>query len=79
MNLGEKMNNETSMESEKSYLATLLLCIFTGIGHKFYIGRAGSGFAMLFTGLGAGIWYIYDIIKIVKGEMVDGSGKKINR
>ncbi len=73
------MNDETLNKSEKSFLVTLLLCIFTGFGHKFYIGRTGSAFAMMFTGLGLGIWYIYDIINIAKGEMVDGSGKKIKQ
>tara|TARA_B100000242_G_scaffold209387_1_gene152125 strand:- start:5761 stop:5982 length:222 start_codon:yes stop_codon:yes gene_type:complete len=73
------MNDETSNISEKSFLVTLLLCIFTGFGHKFYIGRPGSAFGMFFTAAGLGIWYIYDIINIARGEMVDGSGKKIKQ
>ena len=73
------MNDETLNISEKSFLVTLLLCIFTGVGHKFYIGRPGSAFGMFFTAAGLGIWYIYDIINIARGEMVDGSGKKIKQ
>jgi len=73
------MNDETLNKSEKSFLVTLLLCIFTGIGHKFYIGRPGSAFGMFFTAAGAGIWWIYDIVTLAKGEMVDGSGKKIKQ
>ena len=73
------MNDETLNISEKSFLVTLLLCILTGFAHKFYIGRTGSAFAMFFTVAGFGIWYIYDIINIARGEMLDGSGKKIKQ
>ena len=61
------------MKSEKSWLATLLLCIFLGeFGiHRFYVGKVGTGLLYLFT-LGLfGIGIIVDIIMIAVGSFTD--------
>ena len=50
----------------KNKWVALLLCIFTGCGHKFYEGKIGMGFLYLFTGALLGIGWIIDIIKIAK-------------
>lgn len=67
-------------ESPKSRLTALLLCIFFGvIGiHRFYVGRIGSGVAMLLLGwMTLGIWPLIDLILIITGVFKDGDGKTI--
>lgn len=65
--------------SEKSRLATTLLAWFLGgLGvHRFYLGKTGSGIAMLFTVGGFGIWALIDFIMAVSGKMKDKEGKLI--
>ena len=54
------------MESQKSRLAALLLCVLFGtLGfHRFYVGKIGTGIIWLLTGGLVGIGTIYDIILI---------------
>ena len=65
--------------SEKSWIATVLLCFFLGaIGvHRFYVGRIGSGIAMILTLGGLGIWTLVDFIVILCGNFKDKEGKLI--
>lgn len=65
--------------SPKSRLATLLLCLFLGgIGvHRFYVGKVGTGVAMIFTLGGLGIWVLVDFIMIIVGNFTDVNGKYI--
>ena len=53
----------------KSYLLTLLFCIFFGyLGvHRFYLGRWGSGLLWLFTGGLFGIGWLIDILLCAMG------------
>lgn len=46
----------------KNKWVSLLLCIFTLCGHKFYEGKIGMGILYLFTGGLFGIGWIIDII-----------------
>jgi TM2 domain-containing membrane protein YozV len=32
--------------------------------HRFYVGKTGTGLAMLCTLGGAGLWYLYDLIVV---------------
>ncbi|MDA3879335.1 MAG: TM2 domain-containing protein [Prolixibacteraceae bacterium] len=61
------------------WLATLLLCIFTGVWgiHRFYLGRVGTGILMLITLGGLGIWVIIDLILIVLGQIRDKNGQYV--
>jgi len=69
--------------SSKSRLATTLLCILpawiVGIAgiHRFYLGKIGTGIAMLLTLGGLGIWTLIDFIYVVSGSMKDKEGKLI--
>lgn len=47
--------------------------------HRFYVGRTGSGVAMLCTLGGMGIWWLYDMILIVAGEFKDADGRRVVR
>ena len=42
--------------------------------HRFYAGKAGTGFLMLLTLGGAAIWAIIDFIKIIDNAFEDGDG-----
>jgi TM2 domain-containing membrane protein YozV len=63
--------------SPHSRLAALLLCLFLGcLGvHRFYVGKVGTGVAMIFTLGGLGIWSLIDFIMIVTGSFTDANGR----
>ncbi|WP_346917430.1 TM2 domain-containing protein [Clostridium sp.] len=67
--------------SEKSWGATLVLCILLGfIGfHRFYVGKAGTAILMLLTLGGFGIWIIVDLVSIIINSFTDEDGKVVKR
>jgi TM2 domain-containing membrane protein YozV len=66
-------------KSEKKFVPTLLLCFFLGgIGvHRFYVGKVGTGIAMLLTLGGLGLWTLIDFVMIATGSFTDKEGKPI--
>ncbi|HXI34604.1 MAG TPA: NINE protein [Gemmatimonadales bacterium] len=67
--------------SERSRGVALGLGIVLGVfgGHRFYVGKIGTGLAMLFTFGGLGLWWLYDIILVSAGEFTDIDGKRLVR
>ena len=65
--------------SPSSRLATLLFCLFLGVFgvHRFYVGKIGTGVAMIVTFGGLGIWVLIDFIMIVVGGFTDSEGRYV--
>ncbi|MAO75367.1 MAG: hypothetical protein CL699_03525 [Chloroflexi bacterium] len=65
--------------SEKSFVAVLILCVLLGsLGiHRFYAGRIVTGILMILTLGGLGIWTLIDLIMIATGSFKDSQGLKI--
>ena len=65
-----------SAKSEKSFVATIILCVLLGwLGvHRFYVGKIGTGIIMLLTLGGFGIWSLIDFIIIVVQKFKDNNG-----
>jgi TM2 domain-containing membrane protein YozV len=68
-----------SGNSEKSFVATLILCILLGwLGvHRFYVGKWVTGIIMLLTVGGLGIWSLVDLIMIATQTFKDSDGLPI--
>lgn len=67
------------MQEQKSWLTTLLLCIFLGGlgGHRFYAGKIGTAILMIVTCGGCGIWTLIDLVMIIMGKFTDKDGNVI--
>jgi TM2 domain-containing membrane protein YozV len=65
--------------SEKTRLVALLLCFFVGVlgVHRFYVGKIGTGVAMILTFGGLGIWALIDLIMIICGAFKDSEGNAV--
>lgn len=69
------------MPSDKSRGVALVLSAVLGPfgGHRFYVGKTGTGLLMLCTLGGAGLWYLYDLILVAGGSFRDASGRLVSR
>jgi len=67
--------------SSYSRLAVSLFAFFLGWAgaHRFYLGKIGTAFLMLFTLGGLGIWALVDFILAVSGQMRDKEGRLITK
>src|SRR4029077_6854475 len=66
--------------SDKRILPAFLMCFFIGfLGiHRFYVGRIGTGVAMLLTAGGLGVWVLSDLIILAPGSFTGANGNKID-
>lgn len=69
------------MAPQKSWVVTLLLCIFLGyLGiHRFYTGHVAIGLIQLFTAGGCGIWTLVDFIMLLTNSYNDSYGRPLLR
>lgn len=67
--------------SPTSRMSTLLVGVFTGFvgGHRYLVGKIGTGLLMTCTLGGLGLWWLADLIVIGTGEFTDGKGRRIVR
>lgn len=67
--------------TDKRILPAFLLCFFVGwLGaHRFYVGKVGTGVAMLFTLGGLGLWALIDLILILTSSFTDKNGVRITQ
>jgi TM2 domain-containing membrane protein YozV len=64
-------------DSDRSRGVALALAFFGGFFglHRFYTGKVGTAFAMLFTMGGFGIWWLYDVVVLAAGEFRDADDR----
>ena len=65
--------------SDKRGLTTGLLCLILGVfgAHRFYVGKYGTGFLMLITLGGGGLWMLFDLIMLITGQFRDKDGRLV--
>lgn len=70
-----------SVVSDRRWITAFLLAFFLGtLGiHRFYLGRVGTGVAMLFTGGGCLIWQIIDVASIAMERLPDHLGRPLKK
>ena len=77
----EKLLNSSTTTSTTDWLTLFLLTFFVGVlgVHRFYVGKIGTGFLMLLTLGGLGVWFLVDLILVVTGQFTHKDGQKIPR
>jgi hypothetical protein len=65
--------------NKKSAKIALALCILFGFlgGHRFYVGKTGTGLLALVTGGFLGLWTIIDLISIIQNKFKDKEGHSL--
>jgi TM2 domain-containing membrane protein YozV len=66
----------SNSKSVKNYAVTLVLVVLLGFlgGHRFYVGKVGTGLLFFFTGGFFLIGWIVDIFTVAFGNFTDKTG-----
>ncbi|MDH5642850.1 MAG: TM2 domain-containing protein [Gemmatimonadota bacterium] len=74
------MTDESDI-SERSRAVALVIGALTGWvgGHRFYVGKPGTGLLQMFTLGGFGVWWLYDMVLVGFGVFRDGEDKRVAR
>ena len=77
----EKLLDSSTTTSTTDWLTLFPLTFFVGVlgVHRFYVGKIGTGFLMLLTLGGLGVWFLVDLILVVTGQFTNKDGQKIPR
>lgn len=77
----EKLLKSNLSTNSSDWLTLFLLTFFVGVlgVHRFYTGKIGTGFLMLITLGGLGVWFLVDLILVVTGQFTNKDGQKIPR
>jgi TM2 domain-containing membrane protein YozV len=69
------------LPSDKSRGVALALATVLGPfgGHRFYVGKTGTGVVMALTLGGAGLWWLYDLILVASGSFRDVNDRQVTR
>lgn len=70
----------TSLTDKRLLPAFLLhmLLPFLG-GHRFYVGKIGTGILFLLTFGGLGLWWLIDLILMLSGSFTDKDGHQVTQ
>ncbi len=73
---GETDAAEPERASKRSRGVALVLGVVGGwLGmHRFYVGKPGTGLAMICTFGGLGMWWLYDLVLLAAGDFRDADG-----
>ncbi|WP_066582954.1 TM2 domain-containing protein [Cellulomonas timonensis] len=65
--------------SPRNRTVAAVLAFFVGVLgiHRFYVGKIGTGVAMLLTFGGLGFWTLYDFVIILLGKFEDKEGRAL--
>lgn len=72
-------NQHVIRYSAKSSKITFILCLFLGMigAHRFYVGKIGTGFLMIITAGGFGLWVLFDLLTLINNKFEDKQGNLI--
>jgi hypothetical protein len=58
----------------------LALALVLGVfgGHRFYVGKTGTGIQLAATLGGGGLWWLYDVILVASGSFRDVDGRRVS-
>ncbi|MCJ8321933.1 MAG: TM2 domain-containing protein [Colwellia sp.] len=73
------VSNGSSRKNSEGVIA-FVVCFFFGVFgiHRFIYGKIGTGFLMLITLGGFGIWWLIDLIRIAVGHFTDSKGNHLS-